>query len=549
VTPEEIVASVETVSEAPGGIKRLREMILGLAIRGRLVPQSTEDAPAFLLLRDIATERASRISSGQLRRAQTAPEASDENSAFAVPESWQWARLGDLCFGVADGPHFSPKYVSADVGVPFLSARNIRQFGFELEDMKYVSREDHEKFCARTHPEVGDLLYTKGGTTGVAAVNDLGFEFSVWVHVAVLKVAKRQVVPQYLALALNGPHCYAQSQRLTHGTGNRDLGLTRMVLITIPLPPFAEQKRIVAKVDQLMALCADLEARQVKKRETAVRLNRAALDALTTAEGPQEIAASFRRIAENFEALVYAPESIAKLRDTILDLAVQGRLVPAEGGQESLNDAEVTEAVEGNFFPEIILPARWIWGRLGAICRFIDYRGRTPVKTTTGIRLITAKNVRMGYLRDEPREYIADEDYDGWMTRGIPEHGDLLFTTEAPLGNVAQLLTTERVALAQRIITLHPTTSLHSAYLKVALISPLLQQTIRKSATGTTAQGIKAAKLKLIHLPLPPLAEQARIVAKVDQLMALCDTLEAALRRAESTAQKLAEAVVAELVA
>jgi type I restriction enzyme S subunit len=298
-----------------------------------------------------------------------------------------------------------------------------------------------------------------------------------------------------------------------------------------------------------MALCDDLEARQAKKRETAVRLNRAALDALTTAEGPEEVAASFRRIAENFEALVYAPESVGELRDTILDLAVQGRLLPAEGGQESLNDAEATEAMEGNFFPEMALPARWIWGRLGAICRFIDYRGRTPVKTTTGIRLITAKNVRMGYLREEPCEYIADEDYDGWMTRGIPEHGDLLFTTEAPLGNVAQLLTTERVALAQRIITLHPTTSLHSAYLKVALISPLLQQTIRKSATGMTAQGIKSAKLKLIHVPLPPLAEQKRIVAKVDQLMALCDTLEAALRRAESTAQKLAEAVVAAIVA
>ena len=134
--------------------------------------------------------------------------------------------------------------------------------------MKYVSQADHESFCKRIRPEPGDVLYTKGGTTGIAIVNDLNFEFSVWVHIAVLKVAKRELDPHYVAAALNSPHCYSQSQELTHGIGNKDLGLTRMVLITVPVPPLAEQHRIVARVDELMGLLERLEGRITTAKTT-----------------------------------------------------------------------------------------------------------------------------------------------------------------------------------------------------------------------------------------------------------------------------------------
>jgi type I restriction enzyme S subunit len=151
--------------------------------------------------------------------------------------------------------------VSKSEGVPFLSARNIKLDGFELDSAKYVSFQDHQEFCKRTKPERGDILYTKGGTTGVARVNDLDFEFSVWVHVAVLKIAQNLVYPYYLATALNSPLCYVQSQKFTHGSSNSDLGLTRMVKIVLPLSPLKEQYSIVAKVEQLMALCDKLEAK------------------------------------------------------------------------------------------------------------------------------------------------------------------------------------------------------------------------------------------------------------------------------------------------
>ena len=169
--------------------------------------------------------------------------------------------LGELCYQVSDGPHISPQYVSREHGVPFLSTRNVRPDGFDLGTVKYVSREDHEEFCKPIRPQRGDIIYTKGGTTGIAKVNDLDLEFSVWVHLAVLRIEKKRLFPRYVELALNSPHCYDQSQHHTQGTSNFDLGLTRMIKITLPLPPLPEQRRIVAKVDELMALCNRLEAR------------------------------------------------------------------------------------------------------------------------------------------------------------------------------------------------------------------------------------------------------------------------------------------------
>jgi type I restriction enzyme S subunit len=162
-------------------------------------------------------------------------------------------------------------------GVPFLSTRNLSQSGFLLNDMKYVSKDDHAEFSKRVRAESGDVLYTKGGTTGIAIVNTLDFEFSVWVHVAVLKVASDHVSPYYVALALNAPHGYDQSQAFTHGTGNRDLGLTRMVKITVPLPPLAEQHRIVARVSELMGLLDRLEGRLTSARTAHVAFAAAAV--------------------------------------------------------------------------------------------------------------------------------------------------------------------------------------------------------------------------------------------------------------------------------
>ncbi|WP_461520657.1 restriction endonuclease subunit S [Porticoccus sp.] len=170
----------------------------------------------------------------------------------------------------------------------------------------------------------------------------------------------------------------------------------------------------------------------------------------------------------------------------------------------------------------------WVKAELFDHVRFIDYRGKTPTKTESGLRLITAKNVRMGYLRDDPMEYVAPDSYDEWMTRGIPVKGDVLFTTEAPLANVAQLETDEKVVFAQRIITMQPDREvLNDSFLKYLLMSPPIQRRIHEKGTGATATGIKASLLKKIPIEFPGcLEEQAAIVEKLNSLTTHVERLE-----------------------
>lgn len=258
--------------DTPETVAELRQTVLQSAVRGKLVPQDPNDEPASVLLERIAMDQKLLHAAGKLRNRKILESVRKDEIAFSLPEGWVWTRLGEVILTLGDGPHFSPRYAPKEDGIPFLSTRNVRVDGFDFSDVKYVSAEDHREFTKKIKAELGDVLYTKGGTTGIAKVNDLPFEFSVWVHVAVLKVPLNSLNSQYLALALNSPHCYAQAQRYTHGSSNSDLGLTRMINITLPLPPLDEQRRIVAKVDELMALCDRLEARLTSARDKAAHL-------------------------------------------------------------------------------------------------------------------------------------------------------------------------------------------------------------------------------------------------------------------------------------
>ena len=203
----------------------------------------------------------------------------------------------------------------------------------------------------------------------------------------------------------------------------------------------------------------------------------------------------------------------------LLDEAFEGLATAKANAEKNLQNARALfESHLQSVFAQRGLG--WVETTIGAEIKFIDYRGKTPVKTTSGVRLVTAKNVKMGFLQETPMEFIATASYKGWMTRGIPQKGDVLFTTEAPLANVAQLDTDEKVAFAQRIIIMQPNAArLDSTCLKYLLLSQPVQQRIRTKGTGATVQGIKASLLKLIEISFPKsLATQVQIVSKLDDL-------------------------------
>lgn len=267
-------------------------------------------------------------------------------------------------------------------------------------------------------------------------------------------------------------------------------------------------------------------------------------------------------LTENLPLLSGAPDGIKKLRELILELAVRGKLVPQDPNdepagellksitaeqlrlmvEEGLRTKAQTEVPQKDQYLKI--SSGWAYSRLGNLARFIDYRGRTPTKTSSGIPLITAKNVRSGFISREPQEFIAKNEYSSWMTRGFPRLGDLLFTTEAPMGNVALVNISEQFALAQRVICFQLHEISIGPFLKLAMMSSTFQRQLLEVATGMTATGVKSSRLKEIPVPLPPLAEQHRIVAKVDELMTLCDRMEAQQADSESAHAQLVQVLL-----
>jgi type I restriction enzyme S subunit len=177
-------------------------------------------------------------------------------------------RLEEVCLKITDGPHVSPTYV--DEGVPFISVRNIGESGLDFSTAKYVSLEDHREFSRKANVEFGDVLYTKGGTTGVARRVDVHRDFSIWVHVALLKLNRSQAEAGFIEHILNSPQTKDQAEAFTRGSSNRDLGLTRMAKIVFPLPPLREQRQIVAHLD---ALQAQVDALRTLQSETAAELD------------------------------------------------------------------------------------------------------------------------------------------------------------------------------------------------------------------------------------------------------------------------------------
>ncbi|MDT3335910.1 restriction endonuclease subunit S [Shewanella sp. SP1S1-7] len=251
----------------------------------------------------------------------------------------------------------------------------------------------------------------------------------------------------------------------------------------IKLPPLAEQKVIADKLDELLAQVESTKAR---------------LDAI--------------------------PAILKSFRQSLLAAAVSGKLTEEWRGG---NDFKVMSE------------------ELGKLAKFIDYRGKTPTKTASGIPLITAKNIRQGFISREPREFIANEDYHSWMTRGIPNYGDVLITTEAPMGYVANIDIEEKFALAQRAICLQFKEKINSYFVSIYMQASVFQKTLDEHATGSTVKGIKAALLKKINIEFPPLEEQTEIVRSVEELFVFADKVEAQVNAAQTRVNNLTQSILA----
>jgi type I restriction enzyme S subunit len=559
---ELLLAHFNRINDAPDAVPRLRSFILELAVRGKLIEQDPQDEPASELISRIEKKKSKLGLTGGTTKLGTELAAHDD-IPFEIPSNWIWVRLGDICSKTGSGstPRGGKAVYQRD-GVPFLRSQNVYDDGLRLDDVAYIARQTHEKMSG-TAVEPGDLLLNiTGGSIGRCCLvsSRLG-QANVSQHVAIIRVAL-DGIQRYLHQLIRSP--YFQSFVLSEQTGAGRGGLpkNRMDRIPVALPPFTEQNRIVAKVDELMVLCDRLEFVRAERESQRDRLTTASHHHLKYGADMDSLRRHAHFFIEHLPRLIARPDQIKQLRQTILNLAVRGQVVSQIREDESVvtllarNDQArqmvAQEDRRADVDRQVLLaeeykwevPPSWDWCALADLVLFIDYRGKTPTKTERGVRLITAKNVKTGFINISPEEFLSESDYHVWMTRGFPKEGDILFTTEAPMGNAAVVHLSERFALAQRIICFRPYGAVNPDFLALQLLAEPFLSILEKAATGLTAKGIKAAKLKRLPVTIPPLAEQVRIVAKVDELMAVCDRLEVQLTSAQTDGSRLLEAVL-----
>lgn len=282
------LGALPVLTARPNQVKQLRQTILNLAVQGKLVPQDPGEESVQKLVARLAAEKIQLQKERGIRPDAPIPPIDTEELPFAVPASWTWARAQDLSLKISDGVHQKPNYVTA--GVPFITVKNLTEgAGISFRDAKFISERDHQEFVKRTHPEQGDLLITKDGTIGVARVVETGRAFSIFVSVALMKMVFSELA-SFLALCVNSP--VVRDTIVPKGAALKHLHLVELRKLPLPLPPLNEQRRIVAKVNQLMKVCDDLEASLTKGDDTRVRLLDALLvEALAPARGREMQAA------------------------------------------------------------------------------------------------------------------------------------------------------------------------------------------------------------------------------------------------------------------
>ncbi|WP_394125846.1 restriction endonuclease subunit S [Vibrio hepatarius] len=544
------------------GVKKLRELILELAVRGKLVPQDPSDEPASILLEHIEEEKAQLIKEKKIKKPKKLPEISDGERLFSLPQGWVSVRWGEMAYW-AIGSGF-PKSAQGESGhnILFSKVSDMNLAGNEKfinTTVNTVSDEVAIKIKAKLHPK-GTVVFPKiGGAIATNKRRILTCDTAIDNNCLGLTPSVG-ITSDYLYLILSKTDLVAYQA----GTSVPALSQSTLELIVAALPPVKEQHRIVSKVDELMTLCDQLEQQTEASIEAHQVLVTTLLDTLTNSANSEELMQNWQMVAEHFDTLFITEESIDQLKQTILQLAVMGKLVPQDPNDEpaaklleriaeekallikekKIKKSQSTDSIiEDNC--DWTLSEGWDCAELQELCRFIDYRGKNPKKSDHGVRLITAKNIRNGYIKNDPVEYISEELYEQWMVRGLPKKRDILFITEGhTMGYVAQVDLGYLFALAQRTICLQSIGDLSPEYLRIVLMSPQFQLMVKDNETGSAAGGVKASKLKRLPIPIPTLREQKIIAERVDCLLAICEQLKVQLKESQVIQLHLTDAIV-----
>lgn len=531
------------LSEAPGAVPRLRRFILDLAVRGKLVAQEAGDEPAGELLKWIQTEKTRLVDAGVLKPEKPPQLRTEIQTLAPLPCGWKFVHLQDVCVSITDGDHLPPP--QTENGVPFLVIGNVRSQTIDFAGCRYVADSYYQELAEIRRPTDGDILYTLVGSYGIPVIVKDTRPFCVQRHIGILRPSKN-VSLAFLAHLLKSGLAFDQATKCATGIAQKTVPLTGLRAMRIPLPPLAEQHRIATKVDELMVLCDQLEAAQQERERRRDRLAAASLQRLNqpAATNPATQREHARFHLHHLSRLTTRPGDIKAMRAAIRALAVRGKLVAQEAGNEPTAESIPLFDFDGSLHS---IPQSWVWASLGQLADMVtDGEHLTPPRIAERqIPLVTAKNVRDGEMDYGATDWVSNETAEKAWRRCRPTVGDILMVcVGATTGRLCILRKHHDMVLVRSVAVIRPSRRVCADFLALAIRSPVGQRQIWSSVKVTAQPCLYINRINSLAIPLPPLAEQHRIVAKVDSLMALCDQLEAQLTTTQTDSRRLLEAVL-----
>ena len=552
-----LLTQFERVSDAPDSIPRLRRFILDLAVHGKLVDQDPLDSSAELLIDQIATGHRETPLSPKHRSIVESPILVPP---FDLPRLWAWTRLGRLADYIQRGK--SPKY-STTTGPLVVSQKCIRWEGLDLGPARSITPKSLDAYEPVRFLRDGDLLWNSTGTGTIGRISRVVAPPARLVcdsHVTVVRCS--QVDPEFIRCWLRSDYVFGTIEGEASGSTNQvELTLRMALSQMIPLPPLAEQHRIVAKVDELMGLCDQLEAAQKERELRRDSLRSVSLHRLTAVDGAP---ADVMFFLDKSSRLITQPEHVVAVRQTILDLAVRGRLVPQDPGDEpaaellrrlAASDTTTKRRAGGKTTPSDFaniapheLPTGWCWASLRSLGP--TQTGGTPPTQNRGLYGDEVPFIKPGAITDARIDYNRP---------GLSRAGALALGRTGPAGTVLMVcigaslgkcgLVDRRCSFNQQINSVSPRAPLEAEYVFLALRSPMFQRAAFAASAHGTLPILNKGRWGQLLIPIPPLAEQRRIVARVDELMVLCDELGTSMASAREARSQLLESLLGEALA
>ncbi|WP_441232557.1 restriction endonuclease subunit S [Bradyrhizobium sp. 1200_D9_N1_1] len=549
---ERLLAHYHEIADAPDAIARLRRFVLDLAVRGKLVPQDAGDEPASELLRrsDKGRPQASFKESRTDNNETSDPE-------YDLPANWLWVRIGDH-LELINGMAFKPTDWKPS-GIKIVRIQNLNRpdAPFNYCDPTMV----RDRFLIND----GAFLISWSGTPGTS------FGAFIWErgeavlnqHIFRCDFRLNAFDPLYLRLAING-RLDEMIAKAHGGVGLQHITKGKLEALLIALPPLAEQRRIVVKFDELMRLCDRLEAARGDRESVRDRLEAASLTRLSAPDS-ETFQADARFALDALPALTTRPDQIQQLRQTILKLAVFGKLVPQDPKDEPASElldkllAQKSKGQRGRDWTAGMSDARgqmfkapvgWAWTRIADTCERVTVGYVGPMKdqyVDIGIPFLRSQNVRANRFREEGLIYISPH-FHKKIIKSALVPGDVVVVRSGNVGTACVIPETIPEANCSDLVVVQRPQCVLPTFLCFYLNS-LAALHVEAGSVGVALTHFNTKSVATMPLPLPPLAEQHRIVAKVDSLVALCDRLEACLTATAATRRRLLDALLAEALA